>query len=124
MAFRLLAAALAASTVRVRAAADDDNNNKTFPHVKWHLAQRQPFDDAQTYSTPFCVDLTGDDAKDCLVGSAMGNVEYWPNKGSSSSNFVFDDEPEVIDLFDVPQNAHPWCGDMDSDGDYDCMVSL
>jgi len=69
----------------------------------------------------WCGDMDEDGDLDCLVGGGDGKVWYMENTGSAS---VMEWSRESTDYFDydVGENSIPWCIDMDSDGDVDCLV--
>jgi len=86
---------------------------------------------------PFCRDFDHDGLIDCIIGEANGKLLYYANEGTSAQDpqliqvtVRLEDplNPEVFTAERLSATANspyvnPWCGDFDSDGDYDCVVT-
>ncbi len=74
--------------------------------------------------SPWCGDLDDDGDKDCLIGNEDGNIKCFRNTGSASSR-TFQEATGAgnpLDAVNVGGQGAPWCGDMDDDGDKDCII--
>jgi hypothetical protein len=74
-------------------------------------------------AAPTCADVNGDGLLDCLVGNNSGHVHLFINEGSTTapsfslfSSDIFSSGGQGI------EKAMPTCGDLDGDGDADCLL--
>jgi hypothetical protein len=104
------------------------------------VGAQNPFDEVQkdhdVKSTIFCVDLTGDNKKDCVVGNSDGNLRYFLNTGTEANPFQGTEQTGTANPFQhictpgcqsgcggcALVLSTLWCGDLDNDGDADCLT--
>jgi hypothetical protein len=82
-----------------------------------------PFDgvDVGDRSTPTFGDIDGDGDEDCVIGNLIGVFRYFRNDGAFG--FVeLTGAANPFDGFDIGSNSSPVLGDIDNDGDLDCLT--
>lgn len=97
--------------------------SKTVPSFAKPINQPFGIDTTYNYSFPTFADLDGDGDSDLLIGTYGGNMEYSENIGSSSSPIFSSPVNVPFGLDSTSELAIPHFTDLDSDGDYDLMVS-
>jgi len=90
------------------------------------------------HAAPSCVDFTGDGKVDCVVAHHQGDTQLDPNwtdpptntryhakffvaKGPANNLELIDKSDSHWNPFNNVELYHPFCGDLDDDGDVDCL---
>ncbi len=105
-----------------------NTGNASSPSFQEVTGAGNPFNgvDVGGRAAPWCGDMDEDGDKDCFVGSDDGKVEYFRNTGTASSPTFQEVTGAGNPLESIQVNlgfdVSPWCGDMDNDGDKDCII--
>src|SRR5262245_45636262 len=85
-----------------------------------------PFDGVATgqfFATPTFADLDGDSDLDMLSGANTGQLFYFENTGSATTPQFAAPLVNPFGLLSVPADCSPAFADLDSDGDFDLVVT-